>query len=96
MVRYKENVLRSSRLVQDQINTPREVAVFWTEYVIRHRGAPQLRSPVTHLSWVQFYMFDVLLLLCVVLLFLCLTLSRIITFIFGKIFRGKEDKRKKD
>lgn len=51
---------RVSATLRDQPTTPQERAVFWTEYVIRHQGAPQLKSPAAQLSWVEFLMLDVL------------------------------------
>ncbi|XP_042894391.1 UDP-glycosyltransferase UGT5-like isoform X2 [Penaeus japonicus] len=60
--RYKANVQAVSSALKDQPQSPLERAVFWTEYVIRHQGAPRLRSLATDLSWVEYLMLDVLLL----------------------------------
>lgn len=48
--------------LRDQPMTPQERAVFWTEYVIRHRGAPHLKPPVARLSWRELLLLDVALL----------------------------------
>jgi glucuronosyltransferase len=37
--------------------------VFWTEYVIRHKGAPHMRSAVLDLTWYQYFLLDVIALL---------------------------------
>ncbi|GAB6024225.1 TOLL-like receptor [Chamberlinius hualienensis] len=37
--RYKEKAVLASRRMQDVLMNPAEEAVFWTEYVIRHKGA---------------------------------------------------------
>jgi len=37
-----------------------DTAIFWTEYVIRYNGAPQLRSAAADLPWYQEYLLDVL------------------------------------
>lgn len=81
--RHKDEIQRASRRIQDDPQSAREVAVFWCEYVVRHRGAPHLRSPAADLSWVQFLLLDVLtvLALALTLLFLvvvwvCRWLSR--------------------
>ncbi|KAK4322958.1 hypothetical protein Pmani_006309 [Petrolisthes manimaculis] len=58
---YMENMKSLSRILRDQLTTPKERAVYWTEYVIRHKGAPQLKCPAADLSWVEFLMLDVLL-----------------------------------
>jgi glucuronosyltransferase len=34
--------------------------VYWTEYVIRHKGAPHLRSAVLDLAWYQYFLLDVI------------------------------------
>jgi glucuronosyltransferase len=41
--------------------SPLETAVYWTEYVIRHKGAPHLRSAAVGMPWYQYYLIDVLL-----------------------------------
>lgn len=37
-----------------------EKAVWWTEYVLRHKGAKHLRSPALDLPAYQYYLLDVL------------------------------------
>jgi glucuronosyltransferase len=34
--------------------------VFWTEYVIRHKGAPHMRSAALDLTWYQYFLLDVI------------------------------------
>ncbi|XP_069190581.1 UDP-glycosyltransferase UGT5 isoform X2 [Procambarus clarkii] len=91
--KYKENVMRMSAGMRDQQTSPRELAVFWTEYVIRHRGAPQLRSPAAQLSWVEFLMLDVLLLLLLALFLLVFILRRIFRVIAAKLFSDSKKKK---
>ncbi|ROT80542.1 putative UDP-glucuronosyltransferase 2B14-like [Penaeus vannamei] len=50
---------RRSRVMKDQPQTPAEVASYWVDYVIRHKGAPRLRSPLTSMPWYQVYNTDV-------------------------------------
>lgn len=52
-------MVRASQRLRDQPESARERVVFWTEYVIRHQGAPHLRSPATLLSWPEFFLLDV-------------------------------------
>jgi glucuronosyltransferase len=54
---------RLSAVLNDQPQTPLERAVYWTEYVITHKGAPHLRSAATDLSWYQYLLLDVMLVL---------------------------------
>lgn len=36
-----------------------DTAVYWIEYVIRHKGAPKLQSMAKNLAWYQYYLVDV-------------------------------------
>jgi len=63
---YLENVQCLSRIYQDQPLTPLQQAVYWTEYVIRHKGAPHLRSAVLDLAWYQYFLLDVIAVLALV------------------------------
>ncbi|XP_055838426.1 UDP-glycosyltransferase UGT5-like [Episyrphus balteatus] len=57
---YKENIQRISNIFRDRPLCPRETAMYWIEYVIRHRGARQIRSAGLDLAWYQFYLLDVI------------------------------------
>nr|XP_053635835.1 UDP-glycosyltransferase UGT5-like isoform X1 [Cherax quadricarinatus] len=92
--KYKENVSRMSMLLRDQVTTSKERAVFWTEYVIRHHGAPHLRSPAAQLSWVEFLMLDVILLLHLALFIIFFILRRILRVLSAKIFNAHKSKKK--
>lgn len=37
-----------------------DTAVYWVEYVIRHRGAPHLRVAAVRMPWYRYFMVDVL------------------------------------
>lgn len=67
-----------SAALRDQETTPKERAVFWTEYVIRNRGAPQLRCRSTMLSWVEFLLLDVVGVLLLAFLVVLLLLRRLL------------------
>ncbi|MPC91787.1 UDP-glucuronosyltransferase [Portunus trituberculatus] len=91
--KYKDNVVRMSASLRDQPTTPQERAVFWTEYVIRHRGAPQLRCPAAQQSWVEFLMLDVVGLLLVVLLLLLLLIHRLLRALSAVLFSDYSKKK---
>ncbi|XP_034654248.1 UDP-glucuronosyltransferase 2B13 isoform X1 [Drosophila subobscura] len=57
---YKENIHRVSSIFRDRPQAPRKSAVYWIEYVIRHKGAPHMRSAGLDLNWFQFYLLDVI------------------------------------
>ncbi|XP_077361855.1 UDP-glucuronosyltransferase 1-2-like [Festucalex cinctus] len=63
---YRRNMRKLSELHRDQPITPMDQAVFWVEYVIRHKGAPHLRTRAYEMPWYAYYNVDVALLLVVV------------------------------
>ncbi|XP_059207434.1 UDP-glucuronosyltransferase 2C1-like [Centropristis striata] len=60
---YRQNMQRLSRLHRDQPMAPMDQAVFWVEYVIRHKGASHLRTEAYKMPWYSYYSLDVVLLL---------------------------------
>ncbi|CAH2230251.1 jg20001 [Pararge aegeria aegeria] len=44
---YRNNIIGIRNHINDQPQTPLELAVWWTEYVLRHGGAKHLRSEAT-------------------------------------------------
>ncbi|EAT45642.1 AAEL003098-PA [Aedes aegypti] len=73
---FTERAREISGWYHDKPMTAAETAIFWTEYVIRHRGAAQLRSPAVELKSWQYYLLDV----GAVLVGLCL-------FVFAMIYK---------
>uniref|UniRef100_A0A8C5L2X7 UDP glucuronosyltransferase 2 family, polypeptide A1 n=1 Tax=Jaculus jaculus TaxID=51337 RepID=A0A8C5L2X7_JACJA len=91
---YKENVMRLSRIHHDQPMKPLDRAVFWIEFVMRHKGAKHLRVAAHDLTWFQYHSLDVLgfLLTCVAAaIFLVAKCCLFFCLKFGKI--GKKKKR---
>uniref|UniRef100_A0A8C4ML50 UDP-glucuronosyltransferase n=1 Tax=Equus asinus asinus TaxID=83772 RepID=A0A8C4ML50_EQUAS len=64
---YKENAMKLSRIQHDQPMKPLDRAVFWIEFVMRHKGAKHLRPASHDLNWFQYHSLDVIgfLLACV-------------------------------
>ncbi|KAL6041699.1 hypothetical protein STEG23_009891 [Scotinomys teguina] len=91
---YKENAMRLSRIHHDQPVKPLDRAVFWIEFVMRHKGAKHLRVAAHDLSWFQYHSLDVIgfLLACVAsAIFL---LAKCFLFVFQKFAKtGKKKKR---
>lgn len=57
---YYNEVKRISNLFRDRPQHPLDTAVYWVEYVIRHRGAKHMQSPAVHLNWFQYHSLDVI------------------------------------
>ncbi|XP_045389045.1 UDP-glucuronosyltransferase 2B17-like isoform X2 [Lemur catta] len=64
---YKENAMKLSRIQRDQPVKPLDRAIFWIEFVMRHKGAKHLRVAAHDLTWFQYHSLDVIgfLLACV-------------------------------
>ncbi|XP_066977465.1 UDP-glycosyltransferase UGT5-like [Macrobrachium rosenbergii] len=96
---YKENMKSASKVLRDHPLSPREKAAFWTEYVIRNKGAPHLRSPAASLWWFQLLLLDVALLYVFIFVILFASLRWMIHCIFKKNssskIRNKSKKNKK-
>ncbi|KAJ9574473.1 hypothetical protein L9F63_008361, partial [Diploptera punctata] len=57
--KYAERAKDTSQAFKDRPMSPLETAIFWTEYVLRHRGAPFLRTAGADLPWYQYVLLDV-------------------------------------
>ncbi|KAG7196861.1 hypothetical protein KM043_014497 [Ampulex compressa] len=76
---YKAAVTKLRDLFHDLPHPPMEHAIWWTEHVIRHKGAPHLWNRSREMPWYELLMLDVLaiiLLGLVVLSFAIFTLLR--------------------
>ncbi|XP_051896381.1 UDP-glucuronosyltransferase 2A1-like [Pristis pectinata] len=74
---YRDNMNKLSALHRDQPESPMERAVFWIEYVARHKGAGHLRSECYRLPWYVYYCVDVMIFLLSV--FLSVTVLVVVT-----------------
>ncbi|CAL4065733.1 unnamed protein product, partial [Meganyctiphanes norvegica] len=93
--KYQQSISVASHVFRDQPQTPLDRTVFWTEYVIRHQGAPHLRSPGVQLSWIQYFMIDASIVLVVALL-VFLKLLLIILRKLKNMLSGGRSKSKSD
>ncbi|XP_051914026.1 UDP-glucuronosyltransferase 2A2-like isoform X1 [Hippocampus zosterae] len=64
---YKQNMIKLSQIHRDKPLKPIDAAVFWIEYVMRHRGAAHLRTESYKLPWYAYHCLDVI----AVLAFFC-------------------------
>jgi len=58
-ISYKENILKASRQLRDQQNSPIDTAVFWTEYTLRNDMSTLRPMKTRHSYWFQNYLLDV-------------------------------------
>ncbi|XP_053608926.1 UDP-glucosyltransferase 2 [Plodia interpunctella] len=83
--KYRKEVKYRQILLRDQKETPLERAVYWTEYVIRHKGAYHLQSPAKDLNFFQYYMLDVALLVTLTVITILCLISYTIRYGFKKL-----------
>jgi hypothetical protein len=57
--KYTKNVKIISERYRDQQNNPLDTAIYWVEYVARHKGAPHLRIRANDLSFIEYHNLDV-------------------------------------
>nr|QBQ34572.1 UDP-glycosyltransferase UGT378A1 [Diaphorina citri] len=58
---FKQNAKKWASIANDEIVSPLERVVYWTEYVLRHKGAPHLSASSRQLTWYQMYCIDIIL-----------------------------------
>ncbi|XP_073825560.1 UDP-glucosyltransferase 2-like [Musca autumnalis] len=92
--RYLEKAQEISRIYHDQPVKPLDLAVFWTEYVLRHRGAPHLQNPAQKMSFLQKHSIDTVGVLIAAPLVGVVVIAVIISNIWKSIFEKKSIKQK--
>ncbi|XP_006163646.1 UDP-glucuronosyltransferase 2A2 isoform X2 [Tupaia chinensis] len=92
---YKENAMRLSSIHHDQPVKPLDRAVFWIEFVMRHKGAKHLRVAAHDLTWFQYHSLDVIgfLLACIISAMFLVTKC---CLFFYKKFHKTEKKKKRE
>lgn len=80
---YSLVVKQAALLYRDRPEHPLDTAVYWVEYVMRHKGAKHMQSQAVDLNWFQYHSLDVIatILVAVWLSF------RVTVFIWRRIWR---------
>lgn len=83
---------RLSTLHKDRPVDPLNLSVFWTEFVMRHKGAKHLRAAVHDLNWIQYFSLDVMALLATALFVFVMLTVKCFKLCCGKLGRkSKQD-----
>lgn len=80
---YRNVVTKYAKQIQDTPTTPLERAVWWTEYVLRHKGAQHLKGP--RIPFYQYYYLDVLTAIGSIFLIICGLLFVIVKYSIKKL-----------
>ena len=87
--KYRENAkVISSRFV-DRPMTPQETVVYWTEYAVRHKGAPHLRAAGNSLNALELHSIDVYIVMALIGLLLLLIDYFVIKYTLVRVFAKK-------
>nr|ADC91921.1 UDP glucuronosyltransferase 1 family polypeptide a3 isoform 1 [Danio rerio] len=91
---YKEKMMKLSAIHRDRPIEPLDLAVFWTEFVMRHKGAEHLRPAAHDLNWIQYHSLDVIGFLLLILLTVIFVTVKSCMFCFRKCFKKSQKKKK--
>ncbi|XP_019755646.1 UDP-glycosyltransferase UGT5 isoform X1 [Dendroctonus ponderosae] len=92
--RYAENAKKLDELMKDQPQDGLDKAIWWIEYVIRHKGAKHLRSIAVDLPWWQYFLLDVFGFIFTVLLIFLLSVRFTLKLVFRLISYIRKPKEK--
>uniref|UniRef100_A0A8C5E9L5 UDP-glucuronosyltransferase n=1 Tax=Gouania willdenowi TaxID=441366 RepID=A0A8C5E9L5_GOUWI len=90
---YREKMKELSSLHRDQPMKPLDHAVFWIEFVMRHKGAAHLRTESYKMSMIQYYSIDVLLFLLTLVLFVITVSVYALKLLWQMIFYRRKAKK---
>ncbi|XP_059180571.1 UDP-glucuronosyltransferase 1-2-like [Centropristis striata] len=90
---YGNNMKRLSALHRDKPVSPLETAIYWIEFVMRHKGAAHLRTESYKMPWYAYYSVDVLSFLTLVLLVLTAIVVKSIRFVCVRLCRRRKIKK---
>ncbi|VVC36155.1 UDP-glucuronosyl/UDP-glucosyltransferase [Cinara cedri] len=86
--RFGEAARKASSIMKDNPISILDRAVFWIEYVLRHEGAPHLRTAATDLYWFQYYLLDVIAALSVAIGFVVYLNCKFVLYLLKKLCRA--------
>ncbi|XP_035806219.1 UDP-glucuronosyltransferase 2A3-like [Amphiprion ocellaris] len=86
---YRMNMQRLSRLHRDQPIKPIDNALFWIEFVMRHKGAAHLRTESYRMPWYSYHSVDVMLVLAGVVLIILSTFAALIKCLCSACLKRK-------
>lgn len=89
---YKANIIKLAEIMRDQPLSALDTAVFWIEYVIRHKGASHLQPATLTLPFYQYYLLDVYLFVGFIF-YIFVYISKKIVSSFSKRFKAKKKQK---
>ncbi|MED6290850.1 hypothetical protein CHARACLAT_017668 [Characodon lateralis] len=90
---YREKMKALSSLHRDQPMKPLDRAMFWIEFVMRHKGAAHLRTESYKMSKIQYHSIDVLAFLLTIVLLLFTIIISVVKCFWRRVFHRGKDKK---
>uniref|UniRef100_A0A3P8TXX0 UDP-glucuronosyltransferase n=1 Tax=Amphiprion percula TaxID=161767 RepID=A0A3P8TXX0_AMPPE len=90
---YKEKMKVLSSLHRDQPMKPLDRAMFWIEFVMRHKGAAHLRTESYKMSTIQYHSIDVAAFLLTVVLLIFAIFIAAVKFLWQRLFGRNKVKK---
>uniref|UniRef100_A0A8C8E3V4 Si:ch73-334d15.1 n=1 Tax=Oryzias sinensis TaxID=183150 RepID=A0A8C8E3V4_9TELE len=90
---YRNNMRRLSSLHRDQPMHPLDTAVYWVEYVMRHKGAAHLRTESYKMPWYSYHSVDVISLLFAIVSMLIAAVVGFMRFLCLRMCRRRKPKQ---
>ncbi|XP_065208651.1 UDP-glucosyltransferase 2-like [Planococcus citri] len=95
--KYRENVKKLSNIFKDRPLNPQDTLVYWVNYVLRHKGASNLKPAGAKLPFYQHLLLDVILFLTVVIIstgYIVYSTLKTTTSLLKRLLRNKSTIRK--
>ncbi|XP_062143050.1 UDP-glucosyltransferase 2-like [Drosophila sulfurigaster albostrigata] len=85
--KYTQKVKAFSELFRDRPLTARQTVLYWTEYVLRHHGAPHLQSPLLRLNFVEAHNIDIYAVIIVALVVILFINKIVLQLLYRRLTR---------
>ncbi|XP_061881158.1 UDP-glucuronosyltransferase 2B19-like [Entelurus aequoreus] len=90
---YHQNMTKLSALHRDQPIKPLDHAMFWIEFVMRHKGAAHLRTESYKMSTIQYYCIDVMAFLLALVLTVVVVCVSLLKFLWRRLLSRSKLKK---
>nr|XP_022913423.1 UDP-glucuronosyltransferase 2B30-like isoform X2 [Onthophagus taurus] len=92
--KFKKQAEELSARFKDRPMSPMDTAIYWIEYVARHKGAPHLKTAAVGMPFYQYLLLDVIAFLLVVFLSICLVSYYTLKMLLKCVYPAKVKKTK--
>ncbi|CAH0762836.1 unnamed protein product [Bemisia tabaci] len=93
--RFKENIRKASNIFTDKPMSSLETALYWIEYVARHKGAHHLKPLAAKMPWYQLLLLDVIVVYLGAFIIILSFVVKIVSYLVKKyVFKTENFKKK--